>query len=270
MSAESAGAIAAWRRVAAVAQQSWREAARHRVLIGLVWLAWGLIGMAYGIRQIQVGLPQARFVADFGFGALGWFGSLLVIGTVTQVYFSEFEQRTVVTLWARPVTRSEFLLGKWVGAVAVAGLFCGVGTLLIAGLLAGGGDGGVAWPAVLFTGMALWLQAAVLAALTLLVSTLVQSRLLALCLAGLVFAGCQWQSVGRALWDSGRTESKISVALSWAVRVLPDFQRFQWSGGGGASEAMSGALVGTTGVYGLAYGSGALLTAMWVFRRREI
>ena len=94
--------------------------------------AVALVVSALLLGEFNFGASELKFLADFGFGALTFFGSLLAIIASAQLFFGEIENRTALTLLAKPVRRSEFILGKFVGVWAVSFLFCAlVGTALV-------------------------------------------------------------------------------------------------------------------------------------------
>jgi Cu-processing system permease protein len=108
--------------------------------IGLI--AWTLMLEAWRRREIYVivfvttaFLIGLRFVHFFGMEGLGKFyrevslKTMNVITAITVILLAarqlprEFSSRTIYPLLAKPVTRLEFLLGKFVGVLA-AGVFC--------------------------------------------------------------------------------------------------------------------------------------------------
>ncbi len=84
------------------------------------------------LRDFHFGSSELKFIADLGGGALACFGAVLTVVTTAQLFFSEIERRTVLTLLAKPVWRMEFVLGKFAGVALMTGAFC----LLLTGLLA--------------------------------------------------------------------------------------------------------------------------------------
>src|SRR5688500_5742639 len=112
------------RRVRLIAGNTMREAVRQRLFAFVGLLAVALVVGAQWLRELNFGSPELKFIADFGFGAMAFFGSVLTIIAMAQLFFSEIEHRTVLTLLAKPVRRSEFVIGKYSGVVVLAGLFC--------------------------------------------------------------------------------------------------------------------------------------------------
>src|SRR4051812_36863443 len=120
------------RRTFLIARNTLQEAVRQKLLHFLLLLALALVLGARWFRDFNFGAPELKFLADCGFGAMAFFGSALVIAATAQLFFSEIENRTVLTLLAKPVWRAEFVLGKLVGIAAVTAVFCALLTALLA------------------------------------------------------------------------------------------------------------------------------------------
>ncbi|MEY4488144.1 MAG: hypothetical protein RIQ79_652, partial [Verrucomicrobiota bacterium] len=122
-------------RLALIASNTFLEAVRQRLFNFLLLLAVGLVASAQFFRDFNFGSSELKFIADFGFGALVFFGSALTITTTAQLFFSEIENRTALTLLAKPIWRAEFVFGKFVGVFAVIGVFCALTIGLMMALL---------------------------------------------------------------------------------------------------------------------------------------
>ena len=123
------------RRTLLIARNTWLEATRQRLFNFLLFLALALVVGARWFRDFNFGAPELKFLADCGLGAMAFFGAALVITATAQLFFSEIENRTALTLLAKPVWRAEFVLGKFFGLALLAGVFCALLTALLAAVL---------------------------------------------------------------------------------------------------------------------------------------
>jgi ABC-type transport system involved in multi-copper enzyme maturation permease subunit len=270
-------------RVGVLAEHAFREAARQRVFQFATLLAALLVVGSLGLRELDFGGAELKFVADFGHGALVLFGSVLTIVTTVQLLGGELENRTALPVLARPVRRSEFICGKFLGAWAVVLVFCAVVTALLLGALwlrtqslplpqpdAPQLQAAAAPYAGVLAGGALQaVKFGLLTAMVLLVGSYSQSTLFAQASSFLVLAICHLQYLARDAWQTG---------YGWLERfgggliglVFPNFQLFGGeyltSGAGGPDPL----LVARVALYGLAYTAVFLALAVWSFRRREI
>ena len=123
------------RRILAIARNTFREAVRDRVLYNLV-----LFVLLLSVSAVFLGAASAsqdaKIIIDLGLSAMLLFGAFIAIFVGVGLVYKEIERRTLYTIFAKPVGRSEFLLGKYLGlcatlAVNVAVMGAGVTLVLL-------------------------------------------------------------------------------------------------------------------------------------------
>jgi ABC-type transport system involved in multi-copper enzyme maturation permease subunit len=129
------------RVVLTVAALTLREASRRRVLLALAVLtvvllalsAWGFSRLAAESGGSALTSGEARLTASivlnlvmFAFSLIAALGTAFLAGPTLS---GETESGTALAMLARPIRRSAFLLGKWLGLVAF-----GSGFVVLAGL----------------------------------------------------------------------------------------------------------------------------------------
>jgi Cu-processing system permease protein len=126
-------------RVSVIALNTYREAVRARVLHGLFALAlataaYSLVVGAYALRS------SLRVVSDLGAASISIYGIIVAVVLGATSLYRELELKTIFPILARPIRRSEYLVGKYLGTVLTLGVFIAAnsGVLLLAlGLEAG-------------------------------------------------------------------------------------------------------------------------------------
>src|ERR671918_1739493 len=126
-------ASSSWRRVAAIARNTFREAVRDRVLYNLV-----LFVLLLSVSAIFLGAASAsqdaKIIVDLGLSATLLFGAFIAIFVGVGLVWKEIERRTLYAIFAKPVGRGEFLLGKYLGlclTLAVNVVVMGAGVTLV-------------------------------------------------------------------------------------------------------------------------------------------
>jgi ABC-type transport system involved in multi-copper enzyme maturation permease subunit len=114
--------LGAAQRIAALALNTYREAVRARILLGLFALA--LATALYSIAVGEFALKNAsRVVADLGAASISIYAiAVAVIIGATSLY-RELEQKTIFPILARPVRRAEYLVGKYAGTLLTIAVF---------------------------------------------------------------------------------------------------------------------------------------------------
>jgi hypothetical protein len=270
------------RRTLLIAQNTLREAARQRLVGFLLLLALGLVLGARWFRDFNFGAPELKFLADCGFGAMAFFGAALIIAATAQLFFSEIENRTALTLLAKPVWRTEFVVGKLLGIMALAAAFCGLLTALLALVLwlregqlarefpdAFKAGGGVDFGNVAIAGFLQWLKLSLLAGFTLLVASFAQTQLFTVVTGFFILVICHLQYLAQDAY--ARSGAAIGRAMSALVAVVfPNFQLFTLADSLAAADAPTAMQVARVVIYAAGYLAVATALAVFSFRQREI
>ena len=269
-------------RARLIGQNTLLEASRQKLFSFLLLLALSLVAGAQWFRDFNFGAPELKFLTDLGFGAMAFFGAALTVAATAQLFFSEIENRTALTLLAKPVWRAEFILGKYLGIAAVAAVFCALLTGLLAGVLwAREGSLLAEFPEAFPQGRTLhfadlvaagylqWLKLAVLAAFTLLVASFSQTQLYTVVTGFFVLVICHLQYLAQDAYVRGG--SVVARAVAGVIGLLfPNFQLFNLAENVGAGVAVPWDRVAHVSVYALGYVVAAGALAVYSFRKREI
>jgi len=135
--------ISALYRILTIGRNTLTEAVRQKVLNVLLIFSIVLVGCSVLVSQLatpgldSAGLfdAQIKFVKDFGCGAIGLFGFFIALLSTAQLIPQELHNRTIYTILAKPVRRSEFLLGKFLGVVLLLALCVALMSLAFAATL---------------------------------------------------------------------------------------------------------------------------------------
>ena len=260
------------RRIAAVARNTFREAARNKILYSLLFFALGLIISALALGQLSVH-EDRRMIRDVGLFGVDLFSVLIAIFVGVNLLYKELALKTVYTILPKPIARWEFVFGKWLGVMAtlVAQLAI-MGLVLALTLMAQGGADAV--DAAL--GKALWL---LLMNVTIVTSVaMFFSSFSSPFLSGLFALGVF--VVGRSIPDVRALAQRMGGAggqlLNGACTLLPNLHLFTPSGSalGAQTVSVHGAFVGAsylgwTTAYAIGYSAVVLACAMLIFRRRD-
>lgn len=104
------------RTIAVVAGAVFKESVRDRVPYSMVAFAVLLIAASFLISQLTAG-QDMKIIKDLGLAAISWFGLAIAIFIGINLVSKEVERRSVYALLSKPLSRSQFILGKYVGLV---------------------------------------------------------------------------------------------------------------------------------------------------------
>jgi ABC-type transport system involved in multi-copper enzyme maturation permease subunit len=99
-----------------IAINGFREAVRDKVMYSLVAFAVLLIVASYIVGELTAG-QDVRITKDLGLSAIGIFGLFMAIFIGIGLVSKEVERRSIYSLLAKPIRRSDLVIGKYLGLV---------------------------------------------------------------------------------------------------------------------------------------------------------
>jgi len=101
-----------------VAKFTFLEVYRSKIMLGLFFLAIGLVIVTYVASEFAYGAP-AKVAMDVGLGIMSLSNLAIAIFIGATLLSKEIEQRTLYMVLSRPISRVSFLLGKITGLSTV-------------------------------------------------------------------------------------------------------------------------------------------------------
>ncbi len=270
-------------RLGLIAGNTLREAVRQKLFNLLLLLAVGLVTSVQAFRAFNFGTSELKFIFDFGLGTLVFFGSALTVTATAQLFFSEIESRTALTLLAKPVWRTEFIFGKFLGVWTVVGVFCALVTGLLMGLIwfrehalmaahpemfAGPGRL-VPYDDIVIVGVLQWLKFGVLAAATLLIASFSNTNLYTVIVGFFVLVICHLQYIALEAY-AHLASPALRLLVATLAHIFPNFQVFNLADQIGPNSGVDGLVALRVAGYALTYIFVFGGLAVYSFRQREI
>jgi len=248
-----------------VARGTFREALRDRVLFLVIAFGSGLLVLSRLLAPIALG-ESSRVTIDLGLSILGLIGIVIVALVGTGLVHKEIERRTIHVVLSRPLSRTSYLVGKWVGLTATMAAAVGAMGVVLVGL-AVYLRGPVVIGPVLQAVFLLALADAVLAALAVLFSSLSTPVLSVVYTLGLYATG-YWTT------DLRDFASAMPGLLSHVVRgasyVIPNLDLFNLRAQVAHVEVAPTAHMVLALGYAACYVTATLALAVVAFERREL
>ena len=271
------------RRIRLIAENTFLEAVRQKFFNALLIISIALVGSSSFFQQFDFGAGELKFIVDFGFGALFFFGSILAVTATTQLFFNEIENRTALTMLAKPIYKLEFLVGKFFGACLLMLIFTTVILLVLAGILywretalmARLGDAFpegrlIRYNDLVTFGLLQWIKFSILSAITLFIASFSNTNLYTIVVSFFMLVICQLQYIARDAYVS-----IDNILVQWLVRLLsfvfPNFQIFNVGDQlvFNTNELLSQEMILIIVGYGVIYITTFILLARINFKRRE-
>ncbi len=261
------GRASSWRRVVTIAQNTFREAVRDRVLYNLVLFALMLTGAAIFLGELSAA-QEAKMIVDLGLSAMLLFGAFIAVFVGVGLVYKEIERRTIYTILAKPAGRGEFLLGKYAGlclTLAVNTLIMGAGVTLALAYASQGYHPLIksVWPAIAL----IYLELTILVAVALLFSSFSTPTLSALMsLAVFVIGNFSADLKVFASAFTSQTARAVFVALYY---LLPNLSNYAFITPAAHGRVPSAEMFLSALLYATAYIGVLLAASILIFSRRN-
>lgn len=119
----------------AIGRTTLAEAIRDRVLYGLLLFAAGMLLLSAVLSNVTLGW-SVRIVTNFAFTGLTTIGAIMAILFGVRSIAQDVERRTCYPLLAKPLGRTHYLLGKYLGVLLTVYLNIGLMALAATALIA--------------------------------------------------------------------------------------------------------------------------------------
>ena len=243
----------------------------------LVLFAVLLISASYLLGQLTAG-QDVKIVKDLGLSSISVFGLFIAIFIGIGLVSKEVERRSIYALLSKPVSRAQFIAGKYIGlvltlavnvAVMVAALYIVLGyfSWTETEILRKGWEAPAPDPRLLKAVFLIFLELMLVTALAVFFSTFSTPMLSAVLTLGLYLAG----QFNADLKNFDKVvDSQVAVWVSrGAYHVLPDFSSFDVKTQVVHGLPVAAGYLASTAAYGLAYITVLLLTGTFIFSRRD-
>lgn len=243
-----------------------REALRQKLAVNLLVFAIALVSASFMISTLTFG-EQYRVIVNIGLTAMEVFGTLIAVFLGAGLVAGDVQRRTVYPIVAKPVSRRQYVTGRYAGLVTTTTLNLGIMAAFFVGVLAfylrGLGFLGETPLLAALGGIAV--QLAMIAALAVLFSTFTTATLSAIFTLSLVVAGHLASDLVRYWSKEG---------LGWMGKALyvlvPNLEALNFKEAMVYKDALPPGPTAMAFGYGVLYAVGVVAVAAAVFSRRDL
>jgi len=250
-----------------VAANTFREVARDRMLhlLGALIVAFVLFSRVLGWLAVEE-VDEAAMLVDFGLAGVNVFGLLMTVLLGASLLRREMEQRTLYTVLSREVSRTEFVVGKYLGLLAVFGAGLAAVAVLMAGYQAFWGQTPGLPVAVAVYGNLL--EIALLVAATVFLGSFTTPAMASLGTVALYVSGHSTETLREFLALRGEHAPRLAIEVLY--HAVPNLTDFNYRNAARYGDAVPIATLGAATAYAAIWVALLLGAAALLFRRREL
>ena len=250
--------------IGVIALNAFRESLRDKILYNLVLFAGLLIGLSVLLADLSI-TEHHKVITDMGLAAINLIGVIIAIFVGISLVNKEIERRTIYTIMARPISRSFFIMGKYLGLALT--LLVNMSVMLAVFLL-------TLWlyhvpikPSLFQAVQLMFVEILVVTAIALFFSTFTSSTLSAIFTLGLYVIGHLTADLRAMVANSEGGIGKAVVDLLYYL--CPNLEMLNIKGQAAVGVAAAPEYMLLASLYGLLYAGLLLTVACLVFQRRD-
>lgn len=247
-----------------ISLNTFREIIRDRILYGLVVFAILLISMSMLLGQLSFA-EQVRISMNLGLTAIHLGTVILSVFVGSTLVTKEIDKKTIMTILARPISRTQFILGKAMGLCLVNLVVMTGLSVVLAGVLHFlGADLSVAFLLALF---GILLEGMLLLGVTLFFSTFSTSIMVVTFTMGIFLIG-HWLESMQFFAEKSQSGNFIFFQ-KFISRVFPDLEVFNWRAQAVYSDVVSAGEVTYAGIYALGWFVITIVLTSMIMRKKD-
>lgn len=250
-------------KILAISSITLRDALRQRLAVNLLVFALLIIGASIVVSRLTFG-EQYRIIADLALTSAAVFGTLIAVFLGSALVAGDVLRKTVYPILAKPVSRTEYLLGRFGGLAATLGLnllVMAVSTVVVLAVYRGSFEFLRSTP-ILGAFAALAVQLGMVAAIAVLFSSFTNTTLAAVFTLSLVVAG-HLSREALPVWQG-------SAAGRVAAYVVPNLSALDYKLQVVYEQPVAWPALALTLAYGVLYAAVCLSLAAAIFARRDL
>ena len=252
------------RCVAVIALNTFRECLRDKILYNLLFFALFLIGGSVVLGDLTI-MEHRKIITDMGLAAINLVGVIIAVFVGIGLVSKEIERRTVYTIMARPITRTQFLLGKYLGLALTLGI--NIAIMLAVFLVTLWMTETTIHLALLQAVQLIFIELLLVTALALFFSTFSSSTLSAIMtLAFFVIGHLTTDLKGLAEKSQNETVGAVMTALYY---LCPNLEVLNVKGQAARGVMIDPSYQALASAYGLLYTAMLIVAACVIFQRRD-
>ncbi len=250
-------------KIRVIAFTTFRELIREKFFLVIVFVAVFLLALSLLLGELSFDEVQ-KILADIGFLAIQISSLGIALFAGSNMLSREIEKQTCLLMLSRPITRTEFLLGKYFGIallITVLNLSLSLALMLLLGTWS--------WSVHMFQiAFSLWLEALVVLSLVFVFSIALRPVLSVMCGLTIYFVGSWLEDLTYFAKKSGDSGFEtFARAANW---IFPNFHRFNWKNYFFLETGLAGSDMGAIVLHYVPWAALMLIAATALFKRKDI
>lgn len=250
--------------VFSIAKATFKEGIRNKIFYNILVFGFLIILSSSVLNKMTVG-DETKIIKDLGLIAISIFGFLTILFLGTNHIYHEFEEKIVYTILIKPISRGQYLSGKYVGILFIIAIEIFSMFILMLFLL-WTINGVICW--ILLKALyAIYLELSLLTAIAVMLSTFMRPQLSIFMILAIYIIGHSTSELRMLMIEKG--SGLIAKMVEITYYILPNFDNFDIKAQAVHNLQLMPFQLTYATLYGLFYSIIILLISNQIFKRRE-
>jgi len=254
-----------WVQIRAIALNTFREGVRSRIFYILFAFAVAMILFSAVMGVLTIG-SRSKIILDLGLTFISFFTVMTAIFVGIGLVYQEVERKTIYNVLSKPVSRTRFLLGRYLGLMSLLAANLAAMILLLAAVLLL--FRGFTWKILLAAGF-IYLELAIITAIALFFSSITSPVVSALCTGAFYIVGHTSSALPDMLVPRLESEA-MKRAVTGLYHVLPDLNLLNLTNQVAYEIPIPAGFVWKSAAYSILLVAALLAGACLLFSRRDL
>ncbi|MCP4218925.1 MAG: ABC transporter permease [bacterium] len=251
-------------RLKAIALNTFKEAVRNKVFYLLI--AFGILSALSSkiVSMLTIG-DEVKVLKDVGLASVSFFSVLIAVFTGINLIFKEIDKKTIYNILSKPISRSNFILGKFIGlSFTLLVALASMALIFFLFLFLATGEAPLN---VLLYFVFLYMELLILTAVSILFSSFSTPILSSIFTIALYL-------IGQVLWTFNLFKERLAtlpekIIAHFIYYLLPNLDKYNIKGMVVMKETIDSGMVLDAITYAVVYISAVLLAAILIFNKKE-
>ncbi len=247
-----------------IAKNTFKEAIRDKILYSILGFALLFIVSTIFFGTISLG-EDLKIIRDFGLAGIYLFSIIIAVFIGTSLVYKEIEKRTLFITLSKPVSRTQFILGKFFGlffSMIVVVALMAIVYLAVVAIKGGGFD----YRGLVAISLSL-IEIALFIALSILFSTFSTPLASTIYSILLLYIG---HSLGMVLKYFTKAGGFLLYLFKGIYYIFPNLEKLNLRNLVVHDAALKGSEISLSILYGIIYSALLLVLAVWSLRKQEL
>ncbi|MCP4293042.1 MAG: ABC transporter permease subunit [bacterium] len=251
--------------IGTLATHTFLETVRDRIFYLVAVFGFVMLVSTAVVSPLTIG-AQGKIMSDVGLSAMSIFGLLVVVFVGSNMVRKEMDKGTVLTILSKPVSRRQYLWGKFLGlSLTQVSMIAVMGVLFLLMTFLAPGDFSLRYLSAIYL---TFLEMILITAVVVMFSTCVSPVLAAVFSLGVFIMG----HLSESIRDFGMMQGSEFQAQTTQIvyYIIPNLEIFNVRGAVVHGAPVSGEHLFFATIYGLCYSSILLIIGSSVFAKKEL